>query len=75
MLRGGLSFSMESPPGVKMLIRPEKMVPAVSGLADSVWQELYAEAEQAASKEPKLMGILDDVVLSRTSLGNAVAVR
>ncbi len=58
-----------------MLIRPEKMVPAVSGLADSVWQELYAEAEQAASKEPKLMGILDDVVLSRTSLGNAVAVR
>lgn len=58
-----------------MLIRPEKMVPAVSGLADSVWQELYAEAELAASKEPKLMGILDDVVLSRTSLGNAVAVR
>ena len=58
-----------------MLIRPEKMVPAVSGLADSVWQELSAEAEQAASKEPKLMGILDDVVLSRTSLGNAVAVR
>lgn len=58
-----------------MLIRPEKMLPAVGGLANSVWQELYAEAEHAASKEPKLMGILDDVVLSRTGLGNAVAVR
>lgn len=58
-----------------MLIRPEKMLPGVRGLAASVWQELYAVAEEATAREPKLMGILDDVVLSRTGLGNAVAVR
>ena len=58
-----------------MLIRPEKMIPGVSGLAADVWQELYSVAEEASRREPKLMGILDDVVLSRTGLGNAVAVR
>lgn len=58
-----------------MLIRPEKMVPGVQGLAAEVWQELCRVAEEASRREPKLMGILDDVVLSRTSLGNAVAVR
>lgn len=58
-----------------MMIRPEKMVPTESGLAEAVWNELYPVAEAAAEREPKLMGILDDVVLSRTGLGNAVAVR
>ncbi len=58
-----------------MLIRPEKMVPSTPGLADAVWCELYPVAEAAAESEPKLMGILDDVVLSRTGLCNAVAVR
>lgn len=58
-----------------MLIRPEKMVPGVQDLAAEVWQELCRVAEEASRREPKLMGILDDVVLSRTSLGNAVAVR
>lgn len=57
------------------MIRPEKMVPAESGLAAKVWAEVYAAAESAAEREPKLLGMLDDVVLSRTSLGNAVAVR
>lgn len=51
------------------------MIPGVSGLAADVWQELYSVAEEASRREPKLMGILDDVVLSRTGLGNAVAVR
>ena len=58
-----------------MLIRPDKMIPGVKNLAADVWQELYSVAEEASRREPKLMGILDDVVLSRTSLGNAVAVR
>lgn len=57
------------------MIRPEKMVPAQSGLADAVWRDVCAAAEKAAEGEPKLLGMLDDVVLSRTSLGNAVAVR
>ncbi|MBR4310876.1 MAG: serine O-acetyltransferase, partial [Akkermansia sp.] len=57
------------------MLRPEKMVPATAGLAESVWGELYPIAEAAAEQEPKLMGILDDVVLSRNSLCNAVAVR
>ena len=51
------------------------MIPGVKNLAADVWQELYSVAEEASRREPKLMGILDDVVLSRTSLGNAVAVR
>lgn len=57
------------------MIRPEKMVPAQSGLAATVWAEVCTAAEYAAEHEPKLLGMLDDVVLSRTSLGNAVAVR
>ncbi len=57
------------------MIRPEKMVPTESGLATKVWTKLYSAAENAAECEPKLLGMLDDVVLSRTSLGNAVAVR
>lgn len=58
-----------------MSIRPEKMLPEAPGLAAAVWQQLYPIAEQAAEHEPKLMGILDDVVLSRTGLCNAVSVR
>ena len=57
------------------MLRPEKMVPAAAGIAESVWEELYPIAEAAAEQEPKLMGILDDVVLSRNCLCNAVAVR
>ena len=51
------------------------MVPAQSGMAETVWRDVCAAAEKAAENEPKLLGMLDDVVLSRTSLGNAVAVR
>lgn len=57
------------------LIRPEKMVPQTPGMAAAVWAELRREAERVADSEMKLAGILDDVVLSRTSLCNAVAVR
>ncbi len=57
------------------MIRQDKMVPAEGGLAETVWQEVCAAAEEASVREPKLLGMLDDVVLSRTSLGNAVAVR
>lgn len=58
-----------------MSIRPEKMVPEIPGLAEKVWQEVYAAAQQASESEPRLAGMLDDVILSRTSLSNAVAVR
>ncbi len=51
------------------------MVPNTPGIAGSVWKLIYAEAQKAAVAEPKLAGILDDVVLSRTSLCSAVAVR
>ncbi|MBQ1960051.1 MAG: hypothetical protein II349_00810, partial [Akkermansia sp.] len=57
------------------MIRPEKMVPRTPGIAKSVWQIIYAEAEKVAQAEPKLVGMLDDVVLSRNSLCSAVAVR
>ena len=51
------------------------MIPAEGGLAEAVWAEVCRAAEKAVENEPKLLGMLDDVVLSRTSLGNAVAVR
>lgn len=57
------------------MIRPEKMLPAQSGLAESVWEDIRRVAEQAGEEEQKLLGMLDDVVLSRTSLCNAVSVR
>lgn len=59
----------------RAMIRPEKMVPQMPGIAKTVWESIYAEAEKAAAEEPKLTGILDDVVLSRNSLCSAVAVR
>ncbi len=58
-----------------MDFRPDKMVPQSSGLADCVWNCIVDAANTAAEAEPKLMGMLDDVVLSRGSLGNAVSVR
>ncbi len=58
-----------------MTIRPEKMAPQNPGLAESVWQGLFAAAQAASESEPKLTGLLDDVVLSRTSLCNSVSVR
>lgn len=57
------------------MIRPEKMVPQEPELARSIWQDIYAAAEQAAGQEPKLTGLLDDVVLSRNKLATAVSVR
>ncbi len=57
------------------MIRPEKMVPQEPELATSIWQDIYRAAEQAAGQEPKLTGLLDDVVLSRNKLATAVSVR
>ena len=57
------------------LLRPEKMRPAQSGIADSAWLELTRDAEQMVEREPKLAGMLDDVVLSRSNLCNAISVR
>ncbi len=57
------------------MIRPEKMVPQEAVLSQSIWQSIYTAAEQAAEQEPKLTGLLDDVVLSRNKLATAVSVR
>ncbi len=57
------------------MIRCEKMEPTKSGLADEIWDEIRAAAEVGLTEETKLAGLLDDVVLSRSCLGNAVAAR
>lgn len=57
------------------MLRPEKMVPSIPDLAKTVWADVYAAAETAVADEPRLAGMLDDVILSRTSLSNAVSVR
>ncbi len=58
-----------------MSLRPEKMIPHSHGLAEEIWKRIREAATAAAESEPKLTGMLDDVVLSRSSLGNGVAVR
>ena len=57
------------------MLRPDKMVPQEADLATRIWADIYAAAESAAEQEPKLTGLLDDVVLSRNKLGTAVSVR
>ncbi len=57
------------------MIRPEKMLPETPDLATQIWPEIYAAAEQAVAQEPKLTGLLDDVILSRNKLGTAICVR
>ena len=57
------------------MIRPEKMMPQEANLADRIWADIFTAAEQAAEREPKLTGLLDDVVLSRNKLATAVSVR
>lgn len=57
------------------MLRPEKMLPQEPDLATRIWEEIYAAAELAADQEPKLTGLLDDVVLSRNKLATAVSVR
>lgn len=58
-----------------LTFHPEKMLPSEPALVNSVWECVYAEAEQAARKEPLLGNMLADVVLSRRSLEDAVAAR
>ncbi len=42
---------------------------------DPVWEQLYIEAELAASKESALANLLDEVILSRTNLEEALSIR
>ncbi len=58
-----------------MDLRPQYMCPHQTGLSEQVWEAIYTDAATASLKEPKLVGMLDDVILSRTRLSNAVAVR
>lgn len=57
------------------MLRPEKMMPCESGLAEKAWGDIYDSAQSCVAEEPKLVGMLDDVVLSRTSLASAISVR
>lgn len=58
-----------------MPLRPEKMLPEVPGLSEKMWQDITDAAAKAAEAEPTLTGLLDDVVLSRSTLMDAVSVR
>lgn len=57
------------------MLRPEKMLPTVEGLTEKVWQDIYVAAEGAVHAESSLRGMLEDVVLSRGSLLDAVSAR
>ena len=44
-------------------------------MKDPIWEQLYKEAESAAQREPALVNLLDEVILSRSSLTEALSIR
>lgn len=56
-------------------LRPEKMSPADEGLAEELWSVIYPVAKEEAVKEPRLAGLLEQIVLGCTSLEQAIARR
>lgn len=58
-----------------MSYREEFMLPTQEGITDYVWETLVARAKESIQSEPKLAGMLEDVVCTRSDLAEAVAAR
>lgn len=56
-------------------LRPEKMQPAAAELADALWVQTQDIAAREAEREPRMAAMLSEIVLSRRTLGQAIAVR
>ena len=56
-------------------LRPEKMQPADKELAHTIWETTLSTAWEEAGLEPRMAGMLEEIVLSRTGLGQSIAVR
>lgn len=56
-------------------LRPEMMLPKLPESAEELWEKVLANAWEEAGKEPRLARMLEEIVLSRSGLQNAIAVR
>lgn len=56
-------------------LRPEKMLPASAKLAEALWITTQTKAGEEARREPRMASLLEEVVLSRSSLASSIAVR
>ncbi len=56
-------------------LRPEMMIPKLPESAEDLWEKVLSNAWEEAGKEPRLSGMLEEIVLSRPGLQNAIAVR
>lgn len=57
------------------MVRPEHMRPTDTGLQEKVWEHVRAAAEKTLREEPIMSVLLDEVVLDRNCLADAIAVR
>ena len=51
------------------------MLPAAEELVQTIWDKTLTIAREEAGREPRMAGMLEEIVLSRTGLGQSIAVR
>lgn len=56
-------------------LRPEKMRPTMTGLAEELWRQIQPVAQEESAREPRFAKMLDELVLRCNSLGQAIATR
>ncbi len=56
-------------------LRPEKMLPFGQEKADELWETTVGCAWEEAGREPQMAPMLEEIVLSRSGLDKAVAIR
>lgn len=56
-------------------LRPEKMQTDCTELVGEIWEQIHEKAWEEAGKEPGLTGMLEEIVLSRSDLGQSICVR
>lgn len=66
---------MSDAPIDRCAYRPEKMQPAAASVVEDVWARILETARKEASREPRMVGMLEEVVLSRSGLAAAVGAR
>lgn len=54
---------------------PENMQPASADVVSTIWERTLATARDEARREPRMAGMLDEVVLSRPNLAAAIGTR
>ena len=56
-------------------LRPDKMKPSPDVKVEELWEKILSNAWEEAGKEPRMAPMLEEIVLSRSSLDKAIAAR